>query len=329
MAEELMMRVTINKEPSQYGESGFVLVTSLIMLSLLTLMSVGMYFASKSGIQTSASAQTSTEAYYYAESAINYMAWAIANDAEFDNHTYAGTYVAAPFGEPLVPTNASAIGDYLELRNYTWDPGPTGVAGSSAVDTDATVYTAGQVMYFDNSPMGSRYLCMESYLNFPNCLDVTLSEGDANRVQPSMYRISAKLPRYIKLDIATDGVITASIPPLPHAAVPVVGNDIPLNGAIVWITAVDAVNPAIDVEIYPLDPGNFYGGTAATACVGGTLPDCPCTAPAPSDANYATYMGAWACDANSRTWITNYGIVAYAIGYVNGRASHLIRSIIQ
>ena len=329
------MGLSVKREQSQYGESGFVLVTSIIMLSLLTLMSLGIYFASKSGSQTSAAAQTSTEAYYYAESAVYYMSWAIANDAEFDNHTYSGTYVAAPFGEPLVPTTASTIGDFLELQNYLWDPGPTGVAGSSAVDTDATVYTAGQVMYFDNSPMANRYLCMEDYTQFPNCLDVSLSPGDTNRIQPSMYRISAKLPRYIKLDIASDGVITPSIPPLPHRAIPVVGEDIPLNGAIVWITAVDSTNSARDIEIYPLDPSGAYGGTVLepAACVGGTLPDCPCTAPTPvdnaADPNYAAFMAAWACEANTGTWISSYGIAAYAIGYVNGQPSHLIRSVIR
>ncbi len=330
-----MMGLSAKREQPQYGESGFVLMTSIIMLSLLTLMSLGMYFASKSGSQTSAAAQTSTEAYYYAESAVYYMGWAIANDAEFDNHTYSGSYVAAPFGEPQVPTNASAIGDFLELQNYLWDPGPTGVAGANAVDTDATVYTAGQLMYFDNSPMANRYLCMENYTLFSNCLDITLSPGDTNRIQPSMYRISAKLPRYIKLDIASDGVITASIPPLPHRAIPVVGEDIPLNGAIVWITAVDATDSARDIEIFPLDPSTVYGGTEATACVGGSLAlgECPCTAPDPidnqADPNYAAFMAAWACEANTGTWISTYGIAAYAIGYVNGKPSHLIRSVIR
>ena len=334
-----MMSVLNKKQRSHGGQSGFVLVTSLILLSLLTLMSIAMFYVSKSGSQTSAAAQTSTEAYYYAESAIYYISWAIANDAEFDNHTYSGTYLASPFGEPLVPANASSIGDFLEFQNNRWDPGPTGVSGSSAVDTDATVYTAGQVMYFDNSPMGGRYLCMESYLNFPNCLDVSLSTGDSNRVQPSMYQISARLPRYIKLNMASNGVITPSIPSLPHRATPVVGEDIPLNGAIVWLTAVDSTDPTRDIEIFPLDIfGN--GGTPATACAGGVLAngECPCTAPDLNNPpvlgdldydNYVAFMSAWACEANTGAWISNYGVAAYAVGYVNGRASHLIRSVIR
>ncbi len=299
------------------SDSGFVLVTSLIMLSLLTLMSVAMYYASRSGTQISAAAQSSTEAYYYTETAIHYMFWAKANDAEFDNHSFAGSYVAAPFGEPAVPTNANAVGDFTEL-DYKWDPGPTGVAGSSADDTSAA-YISGQVMYFDNSPMANRYLCMESYLNFSNCLDVSLSPGDTNRKQPSMFNISAKLPRYIKLDIASDGVVTPSIPPLPHADPPVVGEDIPLNGAIVWLTAVDANNTNRDIEIYPLTPA--LGSSVLTDCNDGTLPNCPCT---------ALPMGITpqACEANTPTWVSDYGIAAYAIGYVNGKASHLIRAVL-
>jgi len=330
MAEELMMGVLSKKHPS---DAGFVLVTSLILLSLLTLMSLAMFYASRSGTQTSAAAQSSTEAYYYTESAIHYIAWAIANDAEFDNFTYTGTYVASSFGEPPVPASANTIGDYNELIGYLWDPGPTGAAGSTGVDSNGSVYTAGQVMYFDNSPMDGRYLCMETYTNFANCLDVTLSPGDANRVEPSMYQISAKLPRYIKLDIAANGVITPSIPPLPHASTPVVGNDVPLNGAIVWLTAVDTANPNKDIEIFPLDPAGAYGGLSASACSGGTLPNCPCTAPVPlsnqADPNYTPFMAAQACDANTGVWLTGYGIAAYAIGYVNGHASHLIRAVIK
>jgi len=365
-----MMGVSVNREQLQSGESGFVLVTSIIMLSLLTLMSLGMYFASKSGSQTSAAAQTSTEAYYYAESAIHYIGWAIANDAEFDSFTYTSTttstYLAPTFAEPTVPANAITVGDFVELQNNLWDPGPTGVAGAGADDTSAA-YIAGQVKYFDNSPMANRYLCLENYTLFPNCLDVSLSPGNANRVQPSMYRISAKLPRYIKLDIAVDGVITPSIPPLPHRAVPVVGEDIPLNGAIVWITAVDATDATRDIEIFPLTNNSATcqvfspPSQCPAACAGSTVSgQCPCTAPVtadplqnyaadPADPQFTNFQAAFACDANPlqsddstspdylattdpnyvSPWLSSYGIAAYAIGYVNGQPSHLIRSVIR
>jgi len=258
------------------NDRGFVLVTSLILLSLLTLMSLAMFYSSRSATQTSSGAQSSTEAYYYAESAVNYISWALINDAEFDNYkSYSGSYIATAFGEPLVPAASATLGDYSELMGYLWYPGPTGAAGPKAVDTPATAYTDGQLMYFDNSPMSSRFLCMESATSFPNCVDITVDPG--KRVEPSMYHISSKLPRYIKLDIATDGTITPSIPKLPHHAIPIAGEDIPENGAIVWLTAADPNNIDHDIEIFPLDPdpANPYGGTLPSTCIGNTLPNCP------------------------------------------------------
>ena len=306
------------------NEQGFVLVTSLILLSLLTLMSLAMFYSSRSATQTSSGAQSSAEAYYYAETAVNYIAWALTNDAEFDNYkAYSGSYIAKPFGEPLVPANPGLIGDYNELMAYLWHPGPTGVAGSKAVDTLATAYTDGQLMYFDNSPMGSRFLCMEQAATFPNCVDVTIDP--AKRVEPSMYRISSKLPRYIKLNIAADGTITPSIPKLPHHTIPVVGEDIPKNGAIVWLTAADPNNLDHDIEIFPLDPdpANPYGGTLPSACTGGTLPNCPCDQAA---GNFST---AQACNANTGKWLSSYSFAVYAIGYVNGKPSHMLRTAIS
>jgi len=333
-------------------QQGFVLVTALIMLSLLTLMSLAMFYTSRSSIQTSATAQSTTEAYYYAETAVHYISWAMANDAEFDNFTYSGTYQAAPFGEPNVPTTAATVGDFKELRTYLWDPGPVGQSGSSAVDTNGSPYTSGQLMYFDNSPLYSsatnnRPVCFYSEvdpgvgvsLTYSNCIDVLLDPADSRRLnaQPSMHQISVALPRYIKLEIASTGVVTPSIPSLPHRNPPIAGEDIPNNGAIVWLTAVDATNPDRDIEIFPLDPSGLNGGLSPAACDGGSVTTCPCTAPAflpdgtpdPADPNYASYITAQACDANTGQWLSNYGVVAYAIGYVNGKASKLLRAVIM
>ncbi|MFQ5518847.1 MAG: pilus assembly PilX N-terminal domain-containing protein [Mariprofundus sp.] len=329
-------------------ESGFVLVTALIMLSLLTVLSLGMYFSSRTAVQTSSAAQKSTEAYYYAETAIHYISWAMAQDstadllpdgAEFDNFAYAGTYIHGAFGEPLTPANAADIGDFGEWGAYMWDPGPT------LDNSDSGDGIIGQLMYFDNSPMGNRELCFENATTFPNCIDVTLAP--ASRVSPSMYQISVNLPRYIKLDISSTGAITPSIPKLPHQNPPVVGQDIPDNGAIIWITAVDSTDPNRDVEIFPLDPSGIYGGIDPRNCNvtldGAAAAACPCTAPVQvndylagdpyaadtNDANYASFMLAQACDDNTGAWLSGYGIVAYAIGYVNGNASHMIRSVIR
>jgi hypothetical protein len=373
-------------------QRGFILVTALIMLSLLTLLSLGMYMSSRSAIQTSASAQRTTEAYYYAETAINYITWALANDAELDNFTYPGTYQAGPFGEPNVPSTVATVGDFTELKTYLWAPGPIGQAGSSAVDTDLTAYTSGQLKYFDNSPLytdanNNRPICFYSEvdpgagvsLTYPNCIDILLDPTDSRRIsaQPSMENISASLPRYIKLEISSTGVVTPSIPSLPHRNPPVAGEDIPLNGAVVWLTATAAEtaggipppDPDQDIEIFPLDPAtdpadltsgvnggidpktcnidivDLNGFPVASDVDGRSLQKsvCPCTAPNavydvnqipayqadPVDVNYAPFMAAQACDANSGKWLSNYRVAVYAIGYVNGKPSKLLRAVIM
>lgn len=313
-------------------ERGFVLVTAMIMLGLLTLLSLAMFFTSRTATQTSASAQTSTEAYYYAETAINYIAWALANDAEFDAYTnYPGSYDHAGFGEPPLPTGFTAgyystVGDYKEWGAYRYHPGPTAISDSGSGIT-------GQVMYFDNTPMGSRAICFEDDAIFSNCIDV--ATDPATRAAPTMHQISVSLPRYIKMEIASDGTITPSIPQLPHQNPPVVGEDIPDNGAVVWITAGDSNNLERDIEIFPLDPVGIYLGDgilAPSTCSGGLAPAaCPCTGTMPDDAAAcdAHALGDATASANMGAWITSYRIVAYAVGYVNGRASHLIRAVVK
>lgn len=297
----------------QEHEKGYVLVTSLVMLGLLTLFSVAMYFVGRSATQTSDSAQRSTEAYYYAETAIHYITWALRNDAEIDSFEYSGS---ALFAEPPTPsTAATTAGDYTELASYMWNPGPTAISDASAAGTQ------GQVMYFDNSPMASRYICMQDASSFSNCIDVTLAP--ANRVQPVMYNISANLPRYVKLEISSSGVVTPSIPALPHPSTPVVGTDVPTNGAVVWITAGDTTDANKDIEIFPLDPGSVYAGVDDPSDCGDKDSTCPC------DTDNAGYSTAQACDTNAGAWVASYSIVAYAIGYVDGKATHMIRAVIM
>ena len=344
-------------------ERGFVLVTSLVLLSLLTLMSLGMFYSSRSAIQVSSGAQRSTEAYYYSETAINYISWALAYDADFDSFDYsANVYQHGAFAEP--PTsNASINGDYREWGAFMWNPGAT------VKNSDSGGGIAGQVKYFDNSPMKDRAICFEDVNVFSNCIDTRLPVAD--RVPIVMFQISVKLPRYIKLEIASDGSITPSIPKLPHRSPssstpgPIVGEDIPNNGAVVWLTAVDPNNPNRDIEIFPLDPTTtnpqLYGGVVPSLdqCIsGGTMADCPCNkndiyfdlaTTAACDAHggasgisglygtqnqsngqYPVVNGAYdAIATDIGRWTAKYGIVAYAIGYVNGRPSHLIRSVIR
>jgi len=275
MEKELAVKTDM---PIADQQKGFILVTALIMLSLLTLLSIGMYMSSRSAIQTSASAQRTTESYYYAETAINYMAWALRNDAALDSFDFSGAPVNDPNAvDPTIfPPNSG--GDWSELMANLTNPGPTTISDTT------TSGISGQVMYFDNTPISQRAISWPNSATNP----------------PVLNNISTKLARYIRLDINAAGVVTPSIPALPHATKPVIGNDIPNNGAIVWLTA---GNSAKDFQVFP------------------------CTGAAPS--------GVSACDKNNKQlWATpppnkiRYGIVVYAIGYVNGRPSHLLRAVI-
>ncbi len=298
------------------GEKGFVLVAAIIMLALLTLLSLSMFFTSRTATQASGAAQTATEAYYYAETGINYIAWALANDAEFDSYAnYPGSHDHAAFNEPLV----DKLGDYNEWYAYQSHPGPTAI---SDVLTDGTT---GQVRYFDNTPMEDRSVCFQDDAAFSNCIDVQTAPAD--RVAPTMYHISTSLPRYIKLEIDSTGAITPSIPKLPHQNPPVKGQDIPTNGAVVWLTAGDVDSSEKDIEIFPLDPAGSYapdGILPPSDCTGGALPNCPCDI-----SNITSVSAAVACNAHTGEWVSSYKIVAYAIGYVNGKASQMIRAVIR
>ncbi len=266
------------------SERGFVLVTSLVMLGLLTLLSIAVWFNTRSAVQTSSTAQDSTEAYYYAETAIHYIEWTLRNQVEFDSYPYTGAYVISPpFAEPALPPANPPVdplntGDRYELYANSWNPGPTEISDTS------TPGTSGQIMYFDNSPLAGRTV------RWP------LPTSGGSTVYPTLYHISIGLPRYIRIDISASGNVTPEIPALPHHNPPIVGQDIPDNGALVWLTAGDAT---MDYEIDP----------TKAACSG--------TAP-------ATATG---CDKNSGQWVT-YQVIAYAVGYVHGRAAYLLRAVI-
>lgn len=265
-----MVTMPVNEKASR--QQGFVLIAALIMMALLTLLSLGLYSQGQVDQQASTAVRTSTQGYYYAETAINYLAWSFRNDAEFDSAT---------FSEPSTPSNAANVGDKTELFADLWNPGPTAYAD----DTPGSASTSGQVMYFDNSPLASRYIVWPG-------------------ANPVMYHISSHLPRYIMLSIASDGTITASIPSLPHPSTPVIGTDVPQNGAVVWLTAGDKSE---DIELDPTQSA--------------------CSGTAPSDAIACMSSGA---SGTSASWLSSaYGVVAYAIGYVDGRPTQMIRAVIM
>ena len=274
------------------GEQGFVLATSLVMLLLLTMLAVGAMYSGTVAQQTSSVAQKSTQAFYYAETAIHYMTWALANDADFDG-----------VNPSSVPANASSVGDASELFANLSDPGPITLAG-----------VGGQVRYFDNRALNDRN-------------GITWSTGGS--LSPSFANISTILPRYIKLEISVDGsgnpVVSPSMPALNgsniHGTTP--GTDVPVNGAVVWITA--GIEPTPGAE--PVDAETWVPtslATSGTDCMADAL--CPCngSASAANDGQIC-YTDA----GGTSGWVDSYSIVAYAIGYVDGKAVRMIRAAIM
>jgi len=231
---------------SHRRSSGFVMLTVMILLALLSLLSVSQLYRAITNQQESGASVMSMRATYYAETAISYIEWSWANDADFDASLNAG--------------EDQTIGDREEWLTQVTSPG--------------------NIKYWDNSILNSTRAV---------CWPTSLCGGS-----PDMYRISANLPRYIILDIdQNSGAITPSISSAVHSIVPVIGTDIPNNGAVVWLTAGDEDND------YPKI-------TAAN-----------CTLPTAQDAG---------CLVDPYSY---YHVVAYAVSYVNGQALHLLRAIIQ
>jgi|UPI000376CC15 hypothetical protein len=334
---------------SSHKETGFVLPTSLIILALLTMLALTVYFGSLSSQKMSAAAQKTTQGYYYAETAANYMQWVLNADAEMDSYANypggtSGNYLrngagVAPFTEP--PNRGGVIstvrGDFGELMANLANPGPVRIGDTDTVLADTFGETTGAVMYFDNTPLAAR----------------AISWPDAQTTLPSFENISVKLPRYIKIDIDAYGNIAPTIPKLPHANPPVMGDDIPENGAIAWLTAgvADAYGER-DIQLIPLDPYIYdpynlaltptpipaaapYPAGAATAYPNGsnvaaypsTSPNCALAAPLSAAAMMAVACDSYTALPADGGWIgpTRYRIVIYALGYVNGKPVRLVR----
>ena len=216
-------------------EQGFILISSLIIMGLMLVLSIGLWYRSAINQQVSASGQKSTQAFYYAESAINYVAWALAsgNDAELDgSDTKDG-------GTDLMPgaTNANTVGDWTELVGDTFRPGPTTLGG-----------TDGQLAYFDNRPTANR-----------NGFVFDSSDPAALNPDLSAMITSSQMPSHLVLNIDTSGNITLPSPSYSTTS-------IPTNGAVAWLTAVDSTGG--DVQLDP-DAGSCTTTTWPVACISG------------------------------------------------------------
>jgi len=347
-------------------DKGFVLPTSLVMMLLMTVLSIGVYYGVSVSQSTSASAKSSTEAFYYAETGANYLIWALKNDAEFDSYTYTGLVDSVAtggtnrytFGEPdarpgTTLSDPNAVGDYTEWKANKGNP-----SAEDTVEAELVLYAGvgygGQLKYFDNSALASRPVCHPS----------SLCGGTA----PVLDGINIKAPRYIRLDIAADGQITPALPPynstnaLHHGST--VGVDVPLNGAIVWLTGGDSTTDRrlepIDKYFAPLQDGNGKAIVTSANVVGALslVSNWPLADVAPQGAfrnpvtgwlaykNVNTHCNIYdqdvtqpsgvhpdlliACDKENGGWLQSnqYGLVAYVVGYVDGKARKLLRIVL-
>jgi len=277
------------KQTTLDTERGFILPTSLVMLVLLTMLSIATYYGTIISQQTSATAQESTQAFYYAETGLSYVAWAIKNDAELDGYEplidpviSPAVYVAGTLVEPAgrrmdhlgnVLLQPYVVGDRREWEANRGNPSNLQFieaifSGDPTPSVD--VYGQGQLGYFDNRDIYSRPVAL---MKNAAGLSQIYSYGI---VQEPLFRdLYAQLGGYIRLDIDTYGQITSSFSPyvqsatVQHAAAahickgskndknptingfPTIIGDIPCNGAIVWLTAGD---PYTDKVLYPIDP---------------------------------------------------------------------------
>jgi len=114
-------------------EHGFILITTLVILLVLTILGVGLYFRSTVNQQTSTVTRDTTQAYYFAETALNYVAWSLNttqdNDAELDGNN------------PNPP--AQPAGDRAELREDISNPGRILYMDNRPTPARAVVFNAG------------------------------------------------------------------------------------------------------------------------------------------------------------------------------------------
>ncbi len=269
---------------------GFALITVLVLLSLLTVLSIGLYIVTLSTQQDSVVTVKEEQARYYAETGMLYVKWALANDADLDAiDVPTRTPAATPAMSTAYSGNDPTIGDREEWVALQSNPGPTSIGG-----------TDGAIMYFDNSPLASRAI------KSPIVGGVT------------MRNISASLPRYIRVDIGADGAITTAISPMPHNAVPVKGTDIPLkNGSVVWLTAGNATSD------FALDPTL---GACAALVPPVNWKACRPAYTTPADTTVTPNIPAVTYPA---AYIASYSVVIYSVGYVDGKPLALIRSIVM
>ncbi|MDQ6964213.1 MAG: hypothetical protein Q9M13_04755, partial [Mariprofundales bacterium] len=200
MATKPMSIDPLSHPTEQTRESGFVLLTVMIMLALFSLLGVSQLFRSITIQQESGASSKSMQASYYAETAISYLQWAWANDADFDDGSGGGGAGNQQKGDR--EEWLTAITNPTSVISY-WD---NGTDNSSAPTNRALLWSSAS--------------CLPLSSSSPSYCSPTLSAVSTD--------ISSRA-NYIKLEISQlDGTITPTL---------VTDGSTPTNGAIVWVTA--------------------------------------------------------------------------------------------
>ncbi|MDQ6961197.1 MAG: hypothetical protein Q9M28_01520 [Mariprofundaceae bacterium] len=219
-------------------EEGFVLIASLTIIALMTMGNLAMYYRSVSNIQTNAALADRAQASYFAETAVNYMDWAMlpSNDADLDPYTSAG-------------------GDFGVLNST---PPAAAAPGAAAPPPNTVGRPQFNVSYFDNRALNLRKV------NFTGkgsaASNMKLMWNDLPNMNPN-----AAAYCFLKLMITTDTVNgVQKIETTVTNVLPASGED----GALVWLTAspvgssMDGVGALADVDMV-VDPallGGVNGG---------------------------------------------------------------------
>jgi len=230
-------------------DEGFVLITTLVLIVVLTILGIGLYYRSVVNQQVSALSLQTTKAEYYAESAINYVTWALYRDPDARD----------PY---------SAWDHDLDLDSHT--------SGTIAEDRAALQASPEspdvQLLYFDNRPVNLRDVVFDPY-TYP-------TKGYKDFTLATIGLPAEPYGGYLLFEADTSTGMLQDPYAFRLPSTQPLTNTEPQNGAVLWLTAADAIS------------------------------------------NNAIFDGA---DIEARN-LDEYDLIAYAIGYVNGKRLRLFRA---
>lgn len=178
-------------------ERGFILIATMVMLMLLTIMAIGLFYRGRINQQSSYADRDATQGFYYAETGLNYLMWALnptaLNDVNFDT---TGTGCGA------------TTTDYAQLL----------YAATNGIDPSTCV------KYFDNRTLADRTTYTKGGVLYPWPKNLTFLSPPLEAAFP---------PNFLKMRISSTQVVT--ITPVISARGGVLPSD--GNGAALWVTA--------------------------------------------------------------------------------------------